>query len=42
MAATETVPQRPPDRNFRTRITPQHGVVTLFGYGFASKSNAVT
>jgi CRISPR-associated endonuclease Cas1 len=33
MAATQTVPQVVPNRNFPTEITPQHGVVTLFGYG---------
>src|SRR6266478_2065582 len=33
MAATQTVPQRSHDRNFRTAIAPRHGVVTLFGYG---------
>lgn len=32
MAATQTVPQHPPHCNF-IPITPQHGVVTLFGYG---------
>jgi len=32
MAATQTVPQHPPQCNF-IPITPQHGVVTLFGYG---------
>jgi CRISPR-associated endonuclease Cas1 len=32
MAATQTVPQSPHDRNF-TLITPRHGVVTLSGYG---------
>jgi len=34
MAATQTVTQYPQDRNF-TRITPRHGVVTLYGYGIA-------
>ena len=33
MAATQTVPHYPRDRNFHTIIEPQHGVVTLFGYG---------
>jgi len=32
MAATQTVPQHPPQCNF-IPITPQRGVVTLFGYG---------
>ena len=32
MAATQTVPQHLRHCNF-TRITPQHGVITLFGYG---------
>src|SRR5208283_2799856 len=32
MAATQTVPQYLQDRNF-TPIVPQHGVITLFGYG---------
>ncbi len=33
MAATQTVPQYPQERNFPTVITPRQGVVTLFGYG---------
>src|SRR6516225_888175 len=33
MAATQTVPQYSHGGNFRTIITPRHGVVTLFGYG---------
>jgi len=33
MAATQTVPQLTQDRNFPKEITPQRGVVTLFGYG---------
>src|SRR6516164_6601544 len=33
MAATQTVPQYSHDGNFRSIITPRHGVVTLFGYG---------
>jgi CRISPR-associated endonuclease Cas1 len=33
MAATQTVPQLTPVRNFPTELTPQHGVVTLYGYG---------
>src|SRR5713226_10632066 len=32
MAATQTVPQHPQHCNF-TPLTPQHGVVTLYGYG---------
>jgi len=32
MAATQTVPQYHPDRNFAP-IVPQRGVITLFGYG---------
>jgi CRISPR-associated endonuclease Cas1 len=32
MAATQTVPQHLKDCNF-TPIAPQHGVITLFGYG---------
>src|SRR5260221_7005563 len=32
MAATQTVPQYPHDRNF-IPIRPKHGVVTLYGYG---------
>lgn len=35
MAATQTLPQHSPDRNFPTFITPRHGVVTLFGYGIS-------
>lgn len=33
MAATHTLPQHLPDRNFPTLATPRHGVVTLYGYG---------
>lgn len=33
MAATQTVPQHPQDRNFYTRFNPRLGVLTLFGYG---------
>src|SRR6516165_432637 len=36
MAATQTVPQSPRDRNF-TLITPRQGVVTLFGYGIRAQ-----
>jgi CRISPR-associated endonuclease Cas1 len=36
MAATQTVPQHLKDCNF-TPIAPQHGVVTLFGYGIKAK-----
>jgi len=36
MAATQTVPQSPHDRNF-TLITPRHGVVTLFGFGIRAQ-----
>jgi CRISPR-associated endonuclease Cas1 len=35
MAATQTVPQYQQVRNF-TPIIPQHGVVTLFGYGISA------
>jgi len=33
MAATQTIPQYSLGGNFRTVISPRHGVVTLFGYG---------
>src|SRR5215472_17583439 len=36
MAATQTVPQSPHDRNF-TLITPRHGVVTLVGFGIRAQ-----